>query len=47
MVRESAEALGINIKVLFIPQRLQDFFRIKEFADYILGKKNPFSLIRK
>jgi len=39
MVRESAEALGIKIKVLFIPQRLQDFFRIKDFADYVLGKK--------
>lgn len=39
MVRESAEALGINIRVLFIPQRLQDFFRIKNFAVYILGKK--------
>ena len=39
MVRESAEALGINIRVLFIPQRLQDFFRIKDFYNYILGKK--------
>lgn len=39
MVRESAEALGINIRVLFIPQRLKDFFRIKDFADYILGRK--------
>jgi glycosyltransferase involved in cell wall biosynthesis len=39
MVRESAEALGINIRVLFIPQRLQDFFRIKNFVVYILGKK--------
>lgn len=39
MVRESAEALGIDIKVLFIPQRLKDFFRIKDFADYIMGRK--------
>jgi glycosyltransferase involved in cell wall biosynthesis len=39
MVRESAEALGINIRVIFIPQRLQDFFRIKDFSNYILGKK--------
>lgn len=39
MVRESAEALGINIRVLFIPQRLQDYFRIKNFAVYILGIK--------
>jgi glycosyltransferase involved in cell wall biosynthesis len=39
MVRESAEALGINIRVLFIPQRRQDLFRIKDFADYISGKK--------
>ena len=39
MVRESAKALGINIRVLFIPQRLQDLFRIKDFADFISGKK--------
>jgi glycosyltransferase involved in cell wall biosynthesis len=39
MVRESAKALGINIRVLFIPQRLQDLFRIKDFAYYISGKK--------
>lgn len=39
MVRESAEALGIKIRVLFIPQRLQDFFRFKNFVVYILGKK--------
>jgi glycosyltransferase involved in cell wall biosynthesis len=39
MVRESAEALGINIRVLFIPQRLQDFFRFKDFAEYILERK--------
>jgi glycosyltransferase involved in cell wall biosynthesis len=39
MVRESAEASGINIRVLFIPQRLQDVFRIKDFSKYILGKK--------
>lgn len=39
LVRESAEAIGINIRVLFIPQRLQDFFRIKNFTFYILGKK--------
>ena len=39
MVRESAEALGIKIRVLFIPQRLQDFFRIKDVFNYNLGKK--------
>ena len=39
MARESARAMGIKIKIIFIPQQLKDYMNVRDLTNYIFSKK--------